>query len=334
MSDPFDDFEKYQPDRVEYSGVSETRLMMAWTRSDFFTYDVTNMTDADARRVLLAPMFNKKLTQVGDEDEDASVDSPAVCVARELKPDPISGAGFRMIYQYEKSTGKTIWESFGGIQVELWNYDNDGKLLNVRYTPPGGNGQNPNGAPQPVFVFPGGLKDVPHVPLLPRAILCRVLRRTRIIVASDPNLASDVATKNPTLYANGNNSKDEFASYYGGSVNIESWFDLPPRTVLCGRVNYESQNNYTVREIVEFIIKQRTWDEFASYLSPENKRLPGTTDLPDPDNIATSDVGMRDNPQIGWEVGNIKGDANGMIRAKMNPEVDFNFDFDPYSDDQ
>lgn len=359
----FPQFATLETDTCEYSDVQETRLMLSYTKSAWFTFAFDPNNPPTYGAILLAVLGNTTgissdgmtlgaIIKVGDADpnQPPGYISPSVCVARRLVVD---GPGvFHLVYSFECGSGNTIWEELGNVQAELSNFDKDGTLIQIFYTPPAyglpllGQGGNPLG--NAVNGLPGGVNfTIPHVPNLPRYISTRLLRRTRILTSPLPNLTVPMYSTNPALASlslNGGLNRNDFMSYYQGRVNTDDWFGLLPRQALCSRIIYPTQNNYTVTEVCEFMVRDRTWDEVAPYLDSRNHRLPGTSNLPplyqddgtldlSPDGYIFNTEGMKDPVTNQWpSIVNGTGIQDGWVRAKMMPEADFTKDFDPTKD--
>lgn len=313
---------------TKYSAVLDTRILQQWTRSDWFVVDTSAIENAIANtggmdisgvtdngdsmepisvkglraRLLTGALgVNPLFQQIGDADMDIAT---AFCVERQIHVDGPNC--FHIQYSFMNPTLKTDWEFFDNVQVQDWNYDKDGKILNVTYTVPGGAAASP-------LIMPGGFTNVPHIASSPRYVWAGLWRRTRFIPWNHESF---------TLF-----DDNDLTSATINRVNTTAWpakTGLAPRTAMVAKVTRSSPNNnsFVYKEVTDILILPYTWDQLSLYLTQDNKMLPGTDDIPKPEDFAASEKGL-----LG---GSDK--ANGWIRAKMQPEVDFNDWFDPNDD--
>lgn len=302
--------------RVLMSGYQRTLLTKGYTRSYFLqgqTDDANGpgLYDPEDFILIYPTIMNTNVPGPSGDDGDTQVyipqpgypdqtDPDSICTTATLNPyNGESANQLQLICTFEGTTRQCVWTESEQLVQELWNYDNDGDLTSVQYSPPAG------------AVAPGNNNyDQPHVANLPRFIT--LVTRRCVFFTTDPVFISNMNTD-----SSGSVNQTPWGASAASQIGTTTIGNDPARTWLLSRAESLCPgNNGLWMCVIEVIRRDRTWDELAVYLSPDNTLLAGTSSIPSPDNYA-NDPSLFDQTGPPWK-------PNGIKRFKMNQEEDFN----------
>ena len=240
------------------------------------------------------------MPQVGMLDTLATGNG-AVCTSVDSTVWDDSANQLRVTATFEGTTGNCLWNENGYVAQELTNYDNEGNLTQVKYSPPAGTA----GATANINL------NNPHIANLPRFVDMTV--RTCVWYTADPGWSAGIqrfflATVNDDSWGG---TDPDLSKSYSKSLVV----DDNPRTWLCTKFEATS-NNGLYRVEVQFLRRNRTWDELGLYLTLSNTLPPGAQpQIPDEVTYPTDDSL--------FDQGTAPYNPNGIKRFKLQGEQSF-----------